>query len=158
MSAVDEPDLARLPKIGGISSSKADSGIEIPETPKIAQNRATGGVDWVEFVIHTKPLPKSRPRFANGRAYTPKATRDYEELLRWHFRAVFSDPFRGDVAVKIVFMTASRADVDNLAKAVLDAGNGFLYRDDSQVKALDIRKLKSDREEIRIIISEMNKV
>jgi Holliday junction resolvase RusA-like endonuclease len=35
-----------------------------------------------EFTIEGKPIPKARPRIANGRAYTPKRTSKYEKLVR----------------------------------------------------------------------------
>lgn len=38
----------------------------------------------------------------------------------------------------------SRPDADNIAKAVLDAGNGVLWADDSQVVHLVVRKLIAD--------------
>lgn len=31
--------------------------------------------------IYTKPIPKARPRLYKGKAYTPKKTHDYEELI-----------------------------------------------------------------------------
>ena len=37
-------------------------------------------------------------------------------------------------------LPVSRPDLDNLAKAVLDAGNGVIWRDDSLVTTLVIRK------------------
>jgi len=37
----------------------------------------------ITFAIPGKPVPKGRPRVTrSGRVYTPKATRDYESLVR----------------------------------------------------------------------------
>lgn len=40
----------------------------------------------------------------------------------------------GDAGVRMVFPDESRADVDNLSKAVLDAIQGIVYVNDKQVK------------------------
>ncbi len=120
----------------------------------------------LEIVISDlKPRPKGRPRFVkdrfvNGRfikghAYTPKATRVYEDRLAWHFRIACKEPWTGLLALEIQFSTKSRGDVDNLAKACVDAGNEILFLDDSQVVRLTTEKVKSSSEEIRIIMRKM---
>lgn len=38
-------------------------------------------------------------------------------------------------------MTRNTSDVDNWAKQVLDAGNGYLYVDDAQVVVLEVSKV-----------------
>ena len=111
----------------------------------------------VHIVIEDlKPRPKERARHAkerivNGRSvkahmYTPKATREYETQLKWHFRLAVKDPWTGPLMVMIRFTTRSRADADNLGKAVLDAGNGVLYNDDAQVVTPITLKLRGKRE------------
>ena len=110
-----------------------------------------------DFVITgIKPIPKQRPRFSQGRAFTPAATRNFEEMLAWRFRQVAKTPLRGAVRAVVRFETRSRADVDNLAKAVLDAGNRILYTDDSQIATLTVSKVKADREIIRIFLEEIS--
>jgi Holliday junction resolvase RusA-like endonuclease len=44
-------------------------------------------------------------------------------------------PFEGDIAVEMHFHRADkrRCDVDNLQKLLLDACNGILWKDDSQI-------------------------
>lgn len=104
-------------------------------------------------ILDVKPQPKGRPRFANGRAYTPKTTRDYEKLLAWHFRLAVHTPLDAPLTAHIRFTTKSKADTDNLIKAVLDAGNGVLYHDDSQVVRVIGEKAKGDREKIEITVT-----
>ena len=112
-------------------------------------------VGYSIVVTGLKPIPKQRPRFGNGRAFTPATTRAYEDTLGWRFRQAAKVPLLGPIRVGIAFETSSRADVDNLAKAVLDAGNGILYGDDSQVVSLIISKVKSANEVIRVDIEEI---
>lgn len=112
-----------------------------------------------------EPTPKGRPRFTRfGKPYTPKKTQDYEKQIADYFREQpQSFTFWKDipVAVNLVFgmpipKSASksrkeamaegtikhtkRGDVDNLAKAVLDALNGLAWEDDSQIVRLSITK------------------
>ena len=49
-----------------------------------------------------------------------------------------------------LFMTKARGDADKIARAVLDALKGVLYRDDAQVVELLIRKEYGDRPGVRI--------
>lgn len=49
----------------------------------------------------------------------------------------------------------SRGDADNVAKAIMDAGNGVLWKDDAQVVLLTVYKIRagygeSERVEIRV--------
>ena len=54
--------------------------------------------------------------------------------------------------MEIYLHTSSRADSDNLGKAILDAGNKILYLDDSQAVRTLTEKIKSSNEEIRILM------
>ena len=110
--------------------------------------------ETIVLKIFTRPMPKGRPRVGkNGNVYTPSATRAYESALAWDFRANFKQVLLGPLSVKITFLTKSRGDIDNLVKAVLDAGNGIAWADDSQIVKIEAEKLKpDDEEEIKIVI------
>ena len=93
-----------------------------------------------------KPLPKGRPRVVKGRAYTDPVTRAYESKLRMAMameasRASWTIP-PGDVVVDIVlrFGSAVHGDVDNCAKAILDAAQGVLMANDKCVRSLYIER------------------
>lgn len=117
----------------------------------------------VEFTIPGAPQGKERPRFTkNGIAYTPVKTREYEKIVAWAYRCeAHNVRFTGPVDACIVavypiprswskkkqFDAASgkllpmvKPDIDNVAKAVLDACNGIAYRDDVSVTGLTISK------------------
>ncbi len=107
------------------------------------------------------PVAKGRPRVTRrGIAYTPARTRRYEDAVR-QLAAATRPPalFDGPVRVEVIATiepprswskrkTAAhlgrphcqRPDADNLAKAVTDALNRIVWRDDSQIWALSVRK------------------
>ena len=109
-----------------------------------------------EGIVKIKPVAKGRPRFnAAGRAFTPEATRVYERELAWLLRMIAKRPLRGYVEVDLQFYTRSKADLDNLTKAFLDAANGILYQDDSQVSGISAVKVPSEAEEIRFKVTKV---
>lgn len=110
-----------------------------------------------KFTVLGEPVGKARPRYTRtGHAYTPKKTRDYEDMVRTCYKAKYgnAEPYEGPVRV---FITAyfkiskslpksrrkalmeslthcmKRPDIDNIAKIILDALNGLAYKDDKQV-------------------------
>ncbi len=98
------------------------------------------------FVIG-KPVPKGRPRVVNGHAYTPTRTKDWERKVSIVAKSIMLDkqPLDTALRVELAFSGArANADMDNLAKAVLDAGNGVLWRDDHQIIDLHIMRIHGD--------------
>ena len=117
--------------------------------------------------IHTvkvpgKPKGKARPRFAKGRAYTPKNTVEYEKLISQCYQEQNGTKHEGEISldIKAVFMIPKswtnrkkktyvdekrrpeiRPDIDNIAKVVMDALNGIAYEDDSQVVDMKVSKV-----------------
>lgn len=117
---------------------------------------ATFGTDFVPT--------KRRPRFGNGRTYSPKANEREEAEVRKAFKAANPgfEPLTGAVGVSIEVMRklpkgrpkrvlsepdTMKPDADNIAKAVLDALNGAAWLDDSQVVHLKARKRDRVRRE-----------
>jgi len=103
----------------------------------------------IDLTLDVAPIPKGRPRVntQTGRAYTPAATRAYEQRIGWLLRqARVPCAGSGELGVTAVFhlTDGQRADVDNLAKALLDGANGVAYRDDAQVTCLDARIVRGD--------------
>lgn len=99
--------------------------------------------EMARFEICGDPVPKARPRRVARRdgkgmvVFTPKNTLDWEKTVRGQVLAqhLGQGTFPGELGVCLFFRrkTARACDVDNLAKAVLDALNGFLWVDDSQI-------------------------
>jgi Holliday junction resolvase RusA-like endonuclease len=122
---------------------------------------------FVTFQVPGVPVAKGRARATvqggKARMYTPAKTRAYEDLVRCAAaRAMLENsPVEGAVVVTVTaflsvpksFGKAERAmcldgrikpttrpDADNYAKAALDGCNGILFRDDSQIADLIVRK------------------
>lgn len=122
-------------------------------------------VKTITFEVHGAPIGKGRPRFSRqGHAYTPQKTRDYERHIAMAALTAMcdADALVTDAAV-VMEVTANmpipmswskkrqtaaemgaerpkRPDIDNIAKAVLDACNGVVYGDDAQVHTLTAKK------------------
>lgn len=104
-------------------------------------------------VVEGDPISKARPRFcSNGRPYTPSKTVLGEKRIALMMKHV--KKHKANVAVACTFYRSSRQriDIDNMIKAVLDAGTrAKIWDDDSQVTAL-IGVLEYDPERPRTII------
>ena len=108
----------------------------------------------VRFTIPVRPKPKQRPQHGRGYTYTPKETREYEQLVGIYARMAVKQPLEGAIRVKVDFYMpipkswpegkkrlaeageirpASRPDLDNLEKALFDGINGIVWIDDAQV-------------------------
>jgi Holliday junction resolvase RusA-like endonuclease len=116
------------------------------------------------FTIPGAPRGKGRPRFARRgnfvRTYTDPATASYENLIALAAKAEHGDnpPLDGPLAMTLLFvlprpksapkrvtLPASRPDLDNLVKAVLDGCNqAGVWSDDARVVEMFARKVYGD--------------
>ena len=104
----------------------------------------------VKFEVLGVPRSKQRPRVCNFRgrkfSYTPKTTKDYENLIKSSYLAVSQKFWSKDLPVKMdivaffpipkqlkKLLPTCSPDLDNVAKSVCDALNGVAYFDDSQI-------------------------
>jgi len=108
------------------------------------------------FTIPGRPVPKERPRFARGHAYTSKRTRDYERLVRTTAAAALPAdwPLDADYTVELTVFHETRVhgDVDNYGKSVCDALNELAWTDDRQVSRLVVSR-EYDRTNTRIEVA-----
>lgn len=116
----------------------------------------------VTLYIDGRPVPKGRPRVTRHGTYTPKSTQSFESAIRAAWLKCGKKPFEDgealDVMVNAYFPIPSgtakikrqklhlapylkRGDIDNIIKAVLDALNGYAYKDDSAVYSVYGRKI-----------------
>lgn len=119
---------------------------------------------FISFHIDGKPAPKERPRILrSGITYTPKKTLNAEKyigylasiamggkplmegpLIVW-YTAIFPVPKswskqKKQEALSGKLMPICRPDIDNCVKLALDAMNGIVYKDDSQIVILHMKK------------------
>lgn len=116
----------------------------------------------VRFYIDGRPVPKGRPRVTQHGTYTPKSTQVFESAVRAAWLKEREKPFEDgealDVMVTACFPVPAgtpkskreklhltpylkRGDIDNIIKSVLDALNGYAYKDDSAVFSVYGRKI-----------------
>lgn len=131
----------------------------------------------IKFTIPGKPQGKGRPRVTRNGTYTPQKTKDYERLVQHSFMAAKCHSLVGELKASImcyypipkntnkkrlammqskIILPTVKPDLDNVAKAVLDALNGFAYKDDNQIVELSINKVYSDNPRVEVEIKEIN--
>lgn len=133
------------------------------------------------FTVPGQPVGKGRPRVTrSGHAYTPQKTRDAEAWIAQHAKQAMGParPLEGPVSSQLAFIVPvpaswskrrreqaarqevypAKPDIDNLAKAVLDACNGIVYQDDTQVVILQAAKLYGEPARTEVRISELRTV
>ena len=138
----------------------------------------------IEFFVPGAPVGKGRPRAARRGAgvvmFTPEKTAGYEALvaatasnaMRAEAGPLFTGPLEAVLEMRFpvpaswskakraralagVEWHTSKPDADNVAKAVLDACNGVVFRDDSQVVILIATKAFSEAPGVRVVIREV---
>lgn len=123
----------------------------------------------MQFTYYGKVRGQGRPRFTrNGRAYEAKADRDNKAAIRAAYVEAGGGMHEGAVRVAIrTFRTLPKntpkrvesapdtitPDLDNIAKAVLDALSGVAFADDSYVVELLVEKTPRTRTEERMEIT-----
>lgn len=110
--------------------------------------------DGVAFTVPGRPVPKQSFRYAHGGGYTPQHVKAWQERVGYAARYEYKlAPYRGAVVVRLEFWMPNRRrrDLDNLSKAVLDALNGIVWHDDTQVEALHLYKFV-DGDDPRVVV------
>ena len=132
----------------------------------------------IRFTVPGEPQGKGRPRFANGHAYTPEKTREYEDTVKACFWAVsrgFSYGAGISLVVRIravyglrkaekteirrmklcgLLAPTKKPDIDNILKIVCDALNGVAWHDDAQITEAHIEKVYGIEPRVEIWIEE----
>jgi Holliday junction resolvase RusA-like endonuclease len=112
----------------------------------------------VQLIIPGKPVAKGRPFFSTKggkfRAFTPKATASYENLVKTLAQKKFKKPLDGPLRLSMHFLMPrpkymvwktkpmprqycdKRPDLDNCIKSIKDGLNGIAFTDDAQIAEL----------------------
>ena len=110
----------------------------------------------VAFTVPGRPRGKERPRMGrNGKFYTPRTTREYEETVAWFAKTAYKgeptkDPVRLDMTIR---SSKSKADTSNILKSIEDGMNGIVYVDDKQIKEIHISRIEGDGEGVDVTVS-----
>lgn len=134
--------------------------------------------------IPGKVIPKGRPRFVLNKytgkpeVYTPKRTKDYEKIVALHAKKRIKSPIEGYLKVRIIMYFAVPkswtkakkqqaadglikphvADLDNMAKSILDGMNGVAFTDDKYIYDLHVEKAFGQADEAVVIIETMEEL
>ena len=136
----------------------------------------------IDLPLSPMPQPRPRTRKNSHVVYDPSTARDWKATAQEHMRLAMEANrggklFEGPLRLSILFdfplpasmhrktpvperwMYGSRNDLDNLSKAVMDAGNGVLYLDDGHIvwlTALKFRAKQGNPPRVSITIEEMD--
>lgn len=109
----------------------------------------------LHFILPVEPRPCERPRFDSSRkrVYNSGKYTTYKQTLAWKLRSMHKGPpIEAPIILKVVFhmrrpkdpkfdVPAVKPDASNLLKAIEDAGNGIVWRDDCQIIRIDCQKV-----------------
>ena len=131
------------------------------------------------FEIEGKIIGKERPRvnLNTGIVYTPNKTKEYENYIRQIFKIKYPnfEMITSRVSINIIayigisksiskkdkekmlndeMSPIKKPDIDNIAKVILDALDGFVLQNDKQVTKMSVEKRYSDVEKLFVKIEE----
>ena len=136
----------------------------------------------IHFEVKGDPKGKGRPRFTRAgkftRVYTDKQTLDYEALIKFFAAEAMgsTDPLETPVSVFLYIRHAvpqsyskkrteaclsgleqpcKKPDIDNIAKTYLDGMNGVIFKDDTQVIDLHVKKVYSAVPGVDVMVMEV---
>ncbi len=135
----------------------------------------------IVFTVPGPPRGKGRPKFARRgnfvQTYTDAKTASYEDQIKFYALQAMgsSEPFKTPLQAFLYIRLptpqsyskkrtkdcleglerpSKKPDIDNVAKSYLDAMNGVVYVDDTQVVELHIKKLYSSVAGVDVAVSE----
>jgi Holliday junction resolvase RusA-like endonuclease len=136
----------------------------------------------VTFYVEGEARGKQRPRTVRKdgvlRTYTPKETKEYEQLVKSAYMreakgAFFTGPVcvmmtvivelpksmskakQQEILIKDSMRPTKRPDLDNVAKSVCDALNKTAYKDDAQIVRLCVSRHYGGKNGVYVTISEV---
>ncbi|MBT2601403.1 MULTISPECIES: RusA family crossover junction endodeoxyribonuclease [unclassified Oceanobacillus] len=134
------------------------------------------------FIVPGNPVSQGRPRAGKRGSkiimYDPKESKEYKQYVALIAKQYAPKiPYEGPLSVRLkiyrqipksttkkdralyiegIKRPVVKPDTDNYTKAVLDALNGIIFKDDSQVTDLFASKYYSDKPRIEIDIQELD--
>lgn len=121
----------------------------------------------ISFDLYGDPIPQKRARHSrvNGRMMTFNPQKLEREQIQWQIKSQFKEePFTIPLALDLIFLMpipasssatkkkqmangliahTKKPDLDNLCKFYLDAMNNLVFKDDSQVIEIRMKKIYS---------------
>jgi Holliday junction resolvase RusA-like endonuclease len=135
----------------------------------------------IHFQVEGDPKGKGRPRFSRvgsfTKVYTDKQTLTYEAMIATFAKQAIgaTEPLKTPVSVFLYVrlpipqsypkkrkeaclngseMPCKKPDIDNIAKTYLDAMNGVIFVDDTQVIDLHVKKVYAEKAGVDVMVME----
>lgn len=120
-----------------------------------------------KFIVDGQIKPKQRPFVTRKKTFTPTETLNSEKLIKETFLKQYKNitPNKSGYGViikifvkkpkKAKYFYPAKFDIDNVAKTVLDALNGVIWIDDSQVIQLLVQKSFAEKSYVEITVDEI---
>lgn len=136
----------------------------------------------ITFTVPGEPQGKGRAKFGRGRTYTPAKTVAYEGLIALAaapamtgraimtgpvevaFTATFSIPASAAKSKRAgmlagTILPTKKPDLDNILKAIGDALNGVVFKDDAQIARLgSVLKIYGETPGLSVTITPINPI
>jgi Holliday junction resolvase RusA-like endonuclease len=139
-------------------------------------------MEAISFIIPGQPVAKGRPRFSTAgrfpRAFTPAKTANYTAWCKscaadamagrplmtgpvWlSLNMYFETPsswskWKREAAITGAVRPTGKPDIDNVLKAIKDAMNGIVWKDDSQVVEVDCEKAYDAEPHVMVRVQEL---
>ena len=137
----------------------------------------------MSFIIFGNPFGKQRPRVVSrgefSKAYTPKETVNYENLVKYSYieqAKGFKFPDEAQLSVEITAYYAipkstskkktaemlagtirptKKPDFDNIGKIICDSLNTIAYHDDSAIVEAQVHKFYGENPRVEVILKEL---
>lgn len=108
----------------------------------------------IAFTVPGRPVPAVR--MTQRGKYVKLAARrylTYKETVGWIAKREVNQPTKEAVTINIrAYMYGRVADVDNLAKAIMDGCNKIVWDDDRQVEKLIIERFECEKHSERVVV------
>ena len=138
----------------------------------------------IHFQVEGDPKGKGRPRFSRAgkftRVYTDKQTLDYEAVIKFfaaeamgstdlletpisvflYIRHAVPQSYskkRTEACLSGLEQPCKKPDIDNIVKTFLDGMNGVIFKDDTQVVDLHVKKVYSAVPGVDVMVMEVKK-
>ena len=138
------------------------------------------GCKSLSFSVLGKPVPQARPRFGNGWAYDKKESREYKKIVHdaaqeavitnnWimaheempiRMTLVIYKPipdyrpqwYKKAAIAGFVAPLKRTGDIENIAKGIMDAMSGLVYKDDAQVYSLTLEQRYAEEPHVDVFV------